>query len=128
MSVEEMQDAICRSVLYYPPLDRVLGTESSVRSLRSRDDILRKYGLLRFVPGEVWATAAGGALVLRELRDRGIDDIVRRGGADTYLKYACTARLDWSVVCTLADRCGKGAIEDGVCGSERLHLLVRLAR
>ena len=114
MSVEEMQDAICQSVRYGPPFRSVFGTESYVRSLRTRDDILRKYGLLRFVPWEVWATAAAGAVVLRELRDRGIDDIVRRGEADDYLKYACGAGLDWSVVCTLADRCGIGAIECGV--------------
>ena len=105
MSVEEMQDAICRSVLYYPPLDRVLGTESSVRSLRIRGGILRKYGLLRFVPGEVLAKAAGGAVVLRELRDRGINDIVGRKRTEEYFLYACRAGLDWSVVCTLADRC-----------------------
>jgi len=114
MSVEEIQDVFLESLRRYPSLERVLGSESYVRSLRTRDDLLRKYGWLRFVPGEVCWTAAGGALVLRELRDRGIDEIVRRREADAYLEYACRAGLDWSVVCTLADRCGKRAIEDGV--------------
>ena len=98
MSIEEMQDAICESVRYYPSLERVVATESYVRSLRTRDDLLRNYGLLRFVPGEVLAT--GGARVLRELRDGGIDDIVGRKRTDGYLQYACRAGLDWSVVCT----------------------------
>ena len=114
MSVEEMQDAICESVRLYPWLERVLGSESDVRSLRTKDELLRKYGWLRFVPWEVWATAGNGALVLRELRDRGIDDIARRVKAGTYLEYACWAGLDRSVVCTLADRCGKDDIMSGV--------------
>ena len=114
MSVKEMQDAIRGGVRLYPSLRRVFGTESHVRSLRTRDDILRKYGLLRFVPWHAWSTAAGGAVVLRELRNRGIDVIARQGKADMYLEYACTAGLDWSVVCTLADRCGKWDIENGM--------------
>ena len=36
--------------------------------------------------------------MLRELRDRGIDDIARRGEAGMYLEDACRAGLDWSVV------------------------------
>ena len=58
MSVKEMQDAICRSVRLYPSLRRVFGTESYVRSLRTRDDIFWKYGLLRFVPWNVCDMAA----------------------------------------------------------------------
>ena len=119
MSVEEVQDAICRRVRLFFGFQRVVGSESYVRSLRTRDDILRKYGLLRFVPLEVCRTAAEGAHVLRELRGRGIDDIVRRGEASIYLQYACRAGLYRSVVCKLADRCGKGAIEDGLSGAAR---------
>ena len=59
MSVEELQDAICKSVLPHHRLERVVGTESDVRSLRTRDDLLRKYGWLRFVPSRVLARAVG---------------------------------------------------------------------
>ena len=114
MSVKKMQGAIWGRVRYKPWLQRVFGSESSVRSLRTKDELLRKYGWSRFVPLDVYLTAADGALVLRELRDRGIDEIVKRGVANMYLRYAYWAGLDWSVVCTLADRCGKRAIEDGV--------------
>ena len=114
MTVKEMRDAICRRLPFFPWHQRVLGTESYVRSLRTRGRLLRKYGWLRFVPRNVFWTAANGARVLRELRDRGIDDVVEPEEADLYLGYACRAGLDWSVVCTLADRCGKGSIEDDV--------------
>ena len=52
MSVEEMQDAIFEGIRW-----RILALkypERYIRSLRTRDDILRKFGSLRYVPVEVW--------------------------------------------------------------------------
>ena len=39
---------------------------------------------------------------------------MRRGEADRYLQDAYRAGLDWSVVCTLADRCYEGDVEEGL--------------
>lgn len=76
-----------------------------------KEDIMRQYeNVLESVPEAVFWSAARGALVLRELKLRGVAGIVSASSAWKYIIWACEAELDVSVICTLADR------------SERLHL------
>jgi hypothetical protein len=86
------------------------GGSHAVGSL-SKEDIMRQYeNVLESVPEAVFWSAARGALVLRELKLRGVAGIVSASSAWKYIIWACEAELDVSVICTLADR------------SERLHL------
>ncbi len=86
------------------------GRSHAVGSL-SKEDIMRQYeNVLESVPEAVFWSAARGALVLRELKLRGVAGIVSASSAWKYIIWACEAELDVSVICTLADR------------SERLHL------
>ena len=81
------------------------------RAAQSKEDIVQEYAsVLTSVPEAVFWSAARGALVLRELKIRGVDGIVTESSAWKYIIWACEAELDVSVICTLADR------------SERLHL------
>ena len=108
MSVEELQEAARRAHPYfdlypgryiYPP------GKGDVDSMCTKEEILKEFGILRLVPLWVYLTAVSGTHVLRELKDRGVEDIMKSGLAGQYLEYASGAGLDLSVVYALADKC-----------------------
>ena len=102
MSVEEMKKAVKDAHPYfqqrrcriYPP-DKV-----DVDTLETKEEIVRAYSELTYVPEAVYKTAVGGAHVLRSLKAKKIESDYR---SSDYLSWACRANLDTSVIREIAD-------------------------
>ena len=90
---------IRRSVVgrVYPP------GKVDVDTLETKEEIVRAFWELTYVPAEVYETAVGGAHVLRSVKagDVGEDpEVVKE-----YLWWACRAGLDLPVIRGLAEKC-----------------------
>ena len=103
MSVEEMKEKVrdahpkLGGRRVYPP------GKVDVDTLNTKEEIVRAFWELTYVPAEVYRTAVGGAHVLRSVKagDVGEDpDVVKR-----YLCLACRAGLDLPVIRGLAEKC-----------------------
>ena len=105
MSVEEMKEKVrgahpsfgYQEDYVYPP-DKV-----DVDTLNTKEEIVRAFWELTYVPRRVYETAVAGAHVLRSVKagDVGKNPEVVRG----YLWFACFAGLDLSVIRGLAKKC-----------------------
>jgi len=108
MTVEEIKEEVTyahpefgrRRV--YPP------GKVDVDTLETKEEIVRAFWTLTYVPEPVYRTAVAGAHVLRSLKagDVGEDPFVVR----SYLYAACCAGLDLPVIRGLAEKCGKREI------------------
>jgi hypothetical protein len=87
----------------YPP------GKVDVNTLNTKEEIVRAFWELTYVPAEVYATAVGGAHVLRSVKAGKVGEDPRVVGA--YLKWACRAGLDLPVIRGIAEKCGKGDID-----------------
>jgi ankyrin repeat protein len=87
----------------YPP------GKVDVDSLTTKEEIVRAFWELTYVPKMVYETAVAGAHVLRSLKagDVGEDPEV----VGSYLYWACRAGLDLSVIRGLAEKCRKDGID-----------------
>ncbi len=109
MSVREMKKAVREALPQtagrpvYPPC------KVDVDTLKTKEEIVRAFWELKYVPAEVYMTAVGGAHVLRSVKagDVGEDPEVVKD----YLFWACRAGLDLPVIRGLAEKCGKGYID-----------------
>jgi len=109
MSVEEMKGKVrgAHPLTFdrwiYPP-DKV-----DVDSLETKEEIVRAFWELTYVPAEVYMTAVAGAHVLRSVKagDVGEDPKV----VSLYLWWACRAGLDLPVIRGLAEKCREGGID-----------------
>jgi hypothetical protein len=110
MSVEAMKEAVrdahpwINGRPFYPPC------KVDVDTLNTKEDIVRAFWELTYVPAMVYGNAVASAHVLR---------LVEAGkvGADPhmvieYLGWACCADLDASVIRGLAGKCGRGDINE----------------
>jgi len=88
----------------YPP------GKVDVDTLETKEEIVRAFWALTYVPAEVYRTAVAGAHVLRLAKagDVGEDLYVVRW----YLEWACRAGLDLPVIRGLAEKCRKDFIID----------------
>jgi len=95
---------LVRHMRVYPP------GKVDVKSLRTKEEIVRMFWELTYVPAEVYLTAVAGAHVLRSVTagDVGDDPAVVR----EYLEWACRAGLDASVIRGLAEVCGEEFIDE----------------
>ncbi len=98
---------------FVPAKSRELSEADMHQVVPSKVDISN---VLARVPETVFWSAARGALVLREVKLRGVDGIVRGDSAWKYVIWACQAELDASLVCTLADRSERRHLELAVMG------------
>ena len=109
MSVEEMKGKVRwahpeigyrRRV--YPP------GKVDVHTLNTKEEIVRAFWELTYVPAEVYMTAVAGAHVLRSVKAGkvGEDRVV----VGEYLRWACQAGLDLPVIRGLAEKCLEGDI------------------
>ena len=110
MSVREMKKAVREALPQtagrpvYPPC------KVDVDTLNTKEDIVRAYWELTYVPRQVYQTAVGGAHVLQSVKagDVGEDpDVVGE-----YLIQACCAGLDLPVIRGLAEKFGEGDIDE----------------
>ena len=109
MSVEEMKEKVEYAHPWldyryvYPP------GKVDVYTLNTKEEIVRAFWALTYVPEPVYRTAVGGAHVLRLVKagDVGEDPEVVRW----YLSCACRAGLDLPVIRGLAEKCRKDGID-----------------
>ena len=89
--------------LFYPP------GKVDVDTLETKEEIVRAFWELKYLPADVYMTAVSGAQVLRSVKagDVGEDPIV----VGEYLLWACRAGLDLSVIRGLAEKCEKWYID-----------------
>ena len=84
-----------RNVLYPPSLP-------DVDTLRTKEDIVRYYSMLQYVPAPVYSALMGGLHVVRSLKHN------KKPGkklVGQYLCWACHAGLDLPVIRGLAEKC-----------------------
>jgi len=74
---------------------------------KTKEEIVRAFWELTYVPAEVYETAVGGVHVLRSVKAGKVGQEVRG-----YLWLACLAGLDLPVIRGLAEKCGKDDIDE----------------
>jgi len=115
MSVEAMKRKVreahpwLRGRRVYPP------GKVDVDTLETKEEIVRAFWALTYVPAEVYRTAVAGAHVLRLAKagDVGENPYVVRW----YLEGACRAGLDLPVIRGLAEKCVKAGIDWAAYGA-----------
>ena len=101
MSVEEVKQDVRAA---HPKIDgrRIYPPgKVDVDTLKTKEEIVRAFWELTYVPEDVYRTAVAGADVLRA---------VKAGDVGEDLEWACRAGLDLPVIRGLAEKCGEGGI------------------
>ena len=101
MSVEKMKDEIrwsLRDVLECTP-----GMRDHLMALGTKEEIMREYGMLAYVPVKIADSAMCGVWALRRVRGVGLENL---GGLEfeerrRCLRYACSAGVDFSIIRSL---------------------------
>jgi hypothetical protein len=114
MSVEEMKAAVWEAHLidgrYSPP------SKVSLNTLKTKEDILRAYPELTYVPAEVYITAVSGVFLLEIFGgvDWGKSPLVIGDlkQANVFLRWACGADLDKDMIRGLAAGCDERGIDE----------------
>ena len=83
----------------YPP------GKVNLNTLNTKEEIVRAFSELTYVPGCVYMTAVAGAHVLRSVKARNVGEDPKVVGV--YLLWASLAGLDLPVIRGLAGKCGK---------------------
>jgi hypothetical protein len=84
-------------------LKRTPGMEEHLMALGTKEEIMREYGMLAYVPGKIADSAMCGVWALRQVRVVGLENL---GGPELEereecLRYACRAGLDFSIIRSL---------------------------
>ncbi len=101
MSVEYMKERIgwaLRDCLKHIP-----GMREHLMALGTKEEIMREYGMLAYVPREIAHNAMRGVWTLRQLREVGVEnlddlELEERGCC---LRHACRAGVDFSIIRSL---------------------------
>jgi hypothetical protein len=101
MSVEDMKKRIAWALR--DRLKRTPGMEEHLMALGTKEEIMREYGMLAYVPGRIANNALDGVWALRRVRVVGLENL---GGLELeeredYLRYACSAGVDFSIIRSL---------------------------
>jgi ankyrin repeat protein len=88
------------------PLKRTPGMEEHLMALGTKEEIMREYGMLAYVPREIANNAMCGVWALRQVREVGVENLLGRTGLEVrekclYLRHACNAGLDFSIIRSL---------------------------
>jgi ankyrin repeat protein len=86
-------------------LKRTPGMEEQLMALGTKEEIMREYGALAYVPGRIANNAMCGVWALRRVRGVGLENL---GGLEfeervECLRYACRAGVDFSIIRSLYD-------------------------
>jgi ankyrin repeat protein len=114
MSVEDMKDKIrwsLRDVLECTP-----GMREHLMALGTKEEIMREYGMLAYVPWKIANNAMCGVWALRQVRGVGVENLGRLELEERKecLRYACRAGVDFSIIRSLYEslsaenRCAAG--------------------
>jgi len=108
MSIEEMREKVrnahpsfgYQEDYVYPP------GKVDVDTLETKEEIVRAFRALTYVPAEVYMTAVAGAHVLRSVKAGDVENAAT--WVFPYLGWACRAGLNASVIRGLAEKCPAG--------------------
>jgi hypothetical protein len=84
-------------------LKRTPGMWEHLMALGTKEEIMREYGMLAYVPGEIANNAMCGVWALRQVRGVGVENL---GGPELEerekcLRHACRAGVDFSIIRSL---------------------------
>jgi hypothetical protein len=101
MSVEDMKWRI-----WWALEDRLKRTPSMrehLMALRTKEEIMREYGMLAYVPWEIANNAMWGAWTLRRVREVGVENLdgLELEERRKCFWHACRAGVDFSIICSL---------------------------
>jgi hypothetical protein len=124
MSVEDMRDKI------RPALWGVMSSGMQLMALDTKEEIMREYGMLAYVPGEIANNAMCGVLALRQIREVGVENLGRLKMEERKqcLRHACSAGVEFSIIRSLYESLSgltsrHAAVEDGMrCAARGGHL------
>jgi hypothetical protein len=100
MSVEDMKKWIGRALALNCLLKLAPGMEEHLMALGTKEEIMREYGMLAYVPWQIADNAMCGVWALRQIREVGVENL------DDYLwdwcyNYLCRAGADFSIIRSL---------------------------
>ena len=101
MPVEEMKRRIVWAL--GDRLERTPGMEEHLMALGTREEIMREYGMLAYVPDDIANNAMCGVWALRQVRGVGVENLGRLEleKREDCLRYACRAGVDFSIIRSL---------------------------
>ena len=101
MSVEDVKDKILSAL--EDRLKRTPGMREQIMALGTKEEIMREYGMLAYVPRKIAKNTMWGAWALRQVRGLGVENLGRLEleEIDKYLRYACRAGVDFSIIRSL---------------------------
>ena len=94
MSVEDMKKTIGWALEHR--LKLTPGMREHLMALRTKEEIMREYGMLAYVPGEIANNAMCGVWALRQVRGVGVENLGDL--REVCLRYACRAGVDFSII------------------------------
>ena len=101
MSVEDMKRRIGWAL--GDRLKRTPGMEKHLMALGTKEEIMREYGMLAYVPGRLADSAMCGVWALRQVRGVGVENLrgLKLTERKECLRYACRAGVDFSIIRSL---------------------------
>ncbi len=101
MSVEDMKKRIGRAL--QDRLKRTPGMREHLMALGTKEEIMREYGMLAYVPVEIADNAMCGVWALRRVRGVGVENLGRLELEErkTCYTYSCRAGVDFSIIRSL---------------------------
>jgi ankyrin repeat protein len=101
MSVEDMKDRIGWALEHR--LKLIPGMREHLMALGTREEIMREYGMLAYVPGEIANNAMCGVWTLRQVRGVGVENLGRLEMEERKqcLRHACSAGVEFSIISSL---------------------------
>jgi ankyrin repeat protein len=101
MSVEDMKKRIGRALPNR--MNIVPGMEEQMMALGTKEEIMREYGMLAYVPGRIADSAMCGVWALRLVRGVGVENLrgLKWTERNDCLSYACRAGVDFCIIRSL---------------------------
>jgi ankyrin repeat protein len=101
MSVEDLKTKISSKL--WERFMHTPGMREQLMALRTKEEIMREYGMLAYVPGKIANNAICGVWTLRQVRGVGVENL---GGLELEerrkcLRHACSAGVDFSIIRSL---------------------------
>ena len=84
-------------------LKRTPVMEEHLMALDTKEEIMREYGIMAYVPGEIANNAMCGVWALRQVRGVGVENLrgLELEERKQWLRYACSAGVDFSIIRSL---------------------------
>ncbi len=125
MSVEKMKERIGWALM--DVLNRTPGMREHLMALGTKEEIMREYGMLVYVPGRIVDNAMLGVLSLRQVRGMGVENL---DGLELEKRrecfwFACRAGVDFAIIRSLYESLpavDRFAVDGMTCAARGGHL------